>query len=88
MGREWSIQTSKHHQLKIQPCPFCGSTAELTEFVIDENQSNYVVCCTSDKKPNNEDGDNCCPMDLPPNGFYMARKIDAVLAWNGIRNFQ
>ena len=63
----------------MEPCPFCGSPAELWEHQLDDGAYRKVVMCS-----NGGDGldDEGCPMYMPPEGFYKATKIEALVAWN------
>ncbi len=65
---------------QIKHCPFCGSKGELYEY---ENQLGYalkVVMCSNNG--DDENGIDECPMYMPTQGFYQARKVDALAVWN------
>jgi hypothetical protein len=60
----------------LEPCPFCGSKAELWERQTGDHVFQKVACCTK-----GDDGDEC-PMYLPSEGFYKSTKIEARNIWN------
>lgn len=65
----------------ILPCPVCGSEAELWErYNPNIDQAHKAVMCNhGDRLGPSEEG---CPMYMPPEWCYQARKIEAVTIWN------
>lgn len=64
----------------LEPCPFCGSAAELWEYSPSEDHHQKVVMCSNN---GDEDADTEeCPMFMPPDGFYRATKSEARDIWN------
>ena len=56
----------------LKPCPFCGTHAEMWEY-------ESGLCGNK----GDEDGEvECCPMYMPPDGFYKATKLEAMNLWN------
>lgn len=64
---------------KLKPCPFCGHHAELWDLQRSEKVFVKVAMCSN----NGEGfGDDDCPMYMPNEGFYKARKREAIEVWN------
>lgn len=61
----------------LLPCPFCGSPAELNEF-IDIGATSKLVSCSN----GGEFEDDECVMYLPSNAAYKATKREAIAVWN------
>lgn len=55
----------------LEPCPFCGSPAELWEFTLAGNSSKSAMC-------SNEE----CEMYMSNNDFHKSTKNEARNAWN------
>lgn len=69
------------HEFQLALCPLCGSVAELWERNNpDIQQAHKAVMCTHrDEIGPLESG---CPLYMPPESFYCARKKEAVYFWN------
>jgi hypothetical protein len=63
----------------LMPCPFCGSPAELNEF-IDGDAASKVVCCTNNG--NLAETVDECLMYLPSRVAYKPTKREAIAIWN------
>lgn len=64
----------------LEPCPFCGSPAELWEITHTKETANKFGACTNAGDEINDD--EGCPMYMPNDGFYKATKVEAVNEWN------
>lgn len=65
---------------ELRPCPFCGHRADLWEYSPNKETFQKVVMCSNG---GDEDEDvEPCPMYMPPEGFYKARKSEAEAIWN------
>ena len=66
----------------IARCPVCGSDAGLWS----RKQGNVTVAvmCSNNQPigPQEDDGYYGCPLYIPPEDFYKARKADAIAYWN------
>jgi hypothetical protein len=80
MAREM-YRKAKSLNIKILPCPFCGSESELWEYSPNDDHHQKVVMC-SNAGDDEDQEDEGCPMYMPPEGFYMATKREAVAIWN------
>ena len=62
----------------IARCPVCGSDAGLWTRKLGN------VMCSNNQPigPQEDDGDCGCPLYIPPEDFYKARKGDAIAYWN------
>ena len=61
---------------KLKPCPYCGSPNELWQHEPGTGYAQKVVMCSNS---GNEDNDiEPCPMNMPPEGFYMATRREAI----------
>jgi hypothetical protein len=72
-------------QVVLEPCPVCGSAAELWQYSTSlDSPTSKVVCCSS-KLPIGPrvgvmlDG---CLLYMPPDDFYRSRIVEAVKYWN------
>ena len=67
----------------IARCPVCGSDAALWTRELGGNVTVAVMCSSNQPiGPQEDDGYYGCPLCIPPEGFYKARKGDAVAYWN------
>lgn len=70
----------------IEPCPVCGSDAELWLFSDDfENGPiNKLMMCTNGEKFGPQEGfmNEGCLLYMPPDEFHHGRAADAVKFWN------
>ena len=70
----------------IEPCPVCGSDAELWLFSDDfENGPiNKLMMCTNGEKFGPQEGfmNEGCLLYMPPDEFHRSRAADAVKFWN------
>ena len=70
----------------IEPCPVCGSEAELWLFSDDfENGPiNKLMMCTNGEKFGPQEGfmNEGCLLFMPPDEFHRHRAADAVKFWN------
>ena len=70
----------------IEPCPVCGSEAELWLFSDDfENGPiNKLMACTNGEKFGPQEGfmNEGCLLYMPPDEFHRHRAADAVKFWN------
>ena len=73
-------------RVNLKPCPYCGCENELWQHEQSVGYVRKVVMCS-----NNGDEDNFiepCPMHMPPEGFYMATKREAVKIANTRSNLE
>ena len=64
----------------IKPCPYCGAENELWQHDAGHGHAQKVVMCSNSGDEDN--GIEPCPMNMPPEGFYMATKREAIKAAN------
>lgn len=64
----------------LEPCPFCGSPAEMWEYSPHDDCHQKVAMCSNGGDEDN--GTDECPMYMPPQGFYKATKLEARNTWN------
>lgn len=67
--------------LDIEPCPLCGSDAELWERDMGRGPgtAKFVACSHTEALGLISGG---CPMAMPPEDFYYPRKTEAINTWN------
>lgn len=69
----------------LEPCPCCGSDAELWQYSVSETApTNKVVCCSMGDPIGPQNGVVWagCPLYMPPNDFYQATAREASKFWN------
>ena len=67
----------------LEPCPFCGSPAEMWEYEPSPNHYQKVVMCSNNGEAEEYEGERLeCPMYMPSDGFYKATKNEARNIWN------
>lgn len=64
----------------LEPCPFCGSAAEMWEYSPHDGCHQKVVMCN--KAGDESKGIDECPMYMPSDGFCAATKNQAREIWN------
>jgi hypothetical protein len=69
----------------MEPCPVCGSKAELWRFSEDKDEPvSHVVMCSHDGAIGQRDTvvlDGCL-LVMPPDDFYQPRQAQAINYWN------
>lgn len=71
------------HDYQLAPCPLCSSPAQLWERTssVFGGTHKAVMCSNREEVGILERG---CPLYLPTEDFYCARKIEAVTLWNDL----
>ena len=69
----------------VEPCPVCGSAAELWRFAKDDASptTKAVMCSHGDTiGPQDSAIAGGCPLFIPSNDFYCATEREAIKYWN------
>jgi hypothetical protein len=69
----------------LEPCPVCGSEAQLWQYSESETSPRQLlVMCSHGEAIGPQDGlaNAGCPFYMPPNGHYRETIRDAVRYWN------
>ena len=72
--------------MDVEPCPVCGSDAELWQYSNDFKNGpiDKLVMCSNGDRFGPQDGaiNEGCLLYMPPQDFYRGRIADAVKFWN------
>ena len=68
----------------LEPCPCCGSTPRIWQYIDDAGDATKVVMCSFGDSigPQNEEFSNGCPLYFPSMEAYRATNREAVKYWN------
>jgi hypothetical protein len=74
----------ENHNLQLHACPLCGSEAELWErceesTLTGEMVAHKAVMCANGEPIGPLD---VCPLYMPPEPFYLSRRVEAAYFWN------
>ena len=75
MSEEYLQLTTKED---LKPCPYCGCATELWQHQF--GAITKVVMCSN--AGDEDKGVEPCPMHMPPEGFYMSTKREAIAVAN------
>ncbi len=68
----------------LEPCPCCGSTPRIWQYIDDAGDATKVVMCSFGDSigPQNDELSNGCPLHSPCMEAYRATVQEAVKYWN------
>jgi hypothetical protein len=75
------------YALPISPCGFCGAIARMWQHS-NGDAVRFFVCCSriAANTVDTPEG-NDCPLSMPPEDFYKARRVEAAKYWEAWATF-